>query len=543
MTTRTLEIKFIGDASGAKKAFAEVDDSSGKLSGKLSGLTSTIAGVAGGFLAAEGIKAGAGFLIDAAKAAAEDEAATQRLEQSLRNAGGAFDENIQKVNERIDAGQKLAYSDDEVRDSFQQLLAATGDTDEALRRQAIAMDLSRGAGISLEQASKMVGKVNEENVEAFKRLGITIGEGASETEALAAVQAKFAGQADTYAKSTAGQMEQAKLRMGELKEQLGTALLPAFTAFANVLVGTVLPAVERFANAAGPKIQEFAQKVRQYWESDIKPALDAMVAAWQKLQPVIQPILEQVANVVENTVRTIALALGIVIDLLGGDFSGAWKKAKDLVAEQIRFIKETVENLGELIRGAIPLIAEAAKAVGKAIFDAIWEGLGDLWQVGADIINWMLQGLMAMAWQIEQWVTNFAKGIIDKLDPRKWDIPGLSPFIDAYGHAGQLAGSAMMSGMASQVAADAGKVTSALSAAATVDPRGDDPKALADAIWDWHNDPMFGFVTPAAPGITWGSNGKNVAPVSVTITGPVSVRNTEEATQLLTGAARAAGLV
>ena len=64
-----------------------------------------------------------------------------------------------------------------------------------------------------------------------------------------------------------------------------------------------------------------------------------------------------------------------------------------------------------------------------------------------------------------------------------------------------------------------------------------------NAIWDWHNDPMFGFVTPAAPGITWGSNGKNVAPVSVTITGPVSVRNTEEATQLLTGAARAAGLV
>lgn len=393
MTTRTLEIKFIGDASGAKKAFAEVDDSSGKLSGKLSGLTSTIAGVAGGFLAAEGIKAGAGFLIDAAKAAAEDEAATQRLEQSLRNAGGAFDENIQKVNERIDAGQKLAYSDDEVRDSFQQLLAATGDTDEALRRQAIAMDLSRGAGISLEQASKMVGKVNEENVEAFKRLGITIGEGASETEALAAVQAKFAGQADTYAKSTAGQMEQAKLRMGELKEQLGTALLPAFTAFANFLVGTVLPAVERFANAAGPKIQEFAQKVRQYWESDIKPALDAMVAAWEKLQPVIKPILEQVANVVEHTVRTIALALGIVIDLLGGDFSGAWKKAKELVDEQVRYIKETVENLASFIEGLVPLVLKAATEVGSAIIEGIKAGIGAVGGIAEDIGTAVLKAI------------------------------------------------------------------------------------------------------------------------------------------------------
>ena len=98
----------------------------------------------------------------------------------------AYDENLDKVNAAIDAGQKKAFTDDQVRDSFQQPLAATGDVNEALNRQQLAMDLSRGAGISLEAASRMVGKVTDENVQAFKRMGITIADGATEAEALAA---------------------------------------------------------------------------------------------------------------------------------------------------------------------------------------------------------------------------------------------------------------------------------------------------------------------------------------------------------------------
>ncbi len=251
MATRTLEISFIGDASGATKAMGDVADAGGKLEAKVGGLSSsfsTFGAVAGGVLAGGALAKAPGVLLDAAKGAAEDAAATARLEQSLRNAGGAFDENLAKVNNAIDAGQKKAFTDDQVRDSFQSLLAATGDVNEALSRQQVAMDLSRGAGISLEQASRMVGKVNSENVEAFKRLGITIGEGATEAEALAAVQAKFAGQSDAYAKSTAGQFEVAKIRMAEVQEQIGTALLPVLVGLGEVLNKAVIPAMEFLAS-------------------------------------------------------------------------------------------------------------------------------------------------------------------------------------------------------------------------------------------------------------------------------------------------------
>lgn len=396
MATSSQQLSFaIKAVNEASKALKDVQGDIGAIQGqaeksgsKLSGFNSALGGVAtvaGGIVAAGALSKIGGYLTNAVQGAIEDEAATKRLEQALRNAGGAWDENLEKVNAAIDAGAKKAFTDDQVRDSFQTLLAATGDVNTALERQQLAYDLSRGAGISLEAATKMVSKVNEESVDGFKRLGITIADGATEAEALAAVQAKFAGQADTYAQSTAGQFEQAKIRMAEVQEEIGAKLLPVVTKLGLIFLNDVVPAIEKFVSVAGPKVSEFATKVKGYWESDIKPALDAMKAAWEKLEPAITPILNQIANVVENTVRTITLALGIVVDLLGGDFSGAWEKAKALVEEQIRFIKESVGNLVDFIEGLVPLVLAAAQKVGGAIIDGIKAGIGAMADLAGDI--------------------------------------------------------------------------------------------------------------------------------------------------------------
>lgn len=396
-------IKAINEASKVLKDVqgdvAGLEGAAEKSGGKMAGFQKALGGVgtvAGGIVAAGALTKVGGYLSDAVQGAIEDEAATKRLEQALRNVGGAYDENLGKVNAAIDAGQKKAFTDDQVRDSFQSLLAATGDVNEALSRQQVAMDLSRGAGISLEQASRMVGKVNDENVEAFKRLGITIGEGATEAEALAAVQAKFAGQSDAYAKSTAGQFEQAKIRMGEVQEQIGAQLLPVVTKLGLLFLNDVVPAIEKFVNVAGPKIQEFAQNVRKYWESDIKPVIDELRDAWEKLAPVILPILSQIQLYVETTAKTIALALGIIIDLLGGDFSGAWEKAQELVRVQVDYIQGTIGNLVDFVQGIVPLMLEAAKAVGGAIIDGIKDGLSKLGNFATDVGGAILSALKTM---------------------------------------------------------------------------------------------------------------------------------------------------
>jgi len=424
MVSRTLEITFIGNPKPVQDAFDKVGQSSDGFSAKISGAKGALGGVAevaGGIVAAGAVQQICGFLIDAGKAAAEDAAATARLEQALRNSSGSFDENLKKVNDRIDAGQKLEFSDDDVRDSFQQLLAATSDTDEALRRQSLAMDLSRGAGISLEAASRMVGKVTDENVQAFKRMGITIQDGASEAEALAAVQAKFAGQSETYAKSTAGQFEQAKIRMSELKEQLGTALLPAFTAFANFMLTKALPAVENFADVAGPKIQKFAQDVKTYWETNIKPALESLQAAWEKLSPVIIPILEGIGNHIKKVATILGDTVSLILAIISGDWGRAWDQAKKIVGDFIQLFKDDLAAVEGAIRAAIPLAVEAAKKLGSSIASGIGDALGDTWTAIRDGI-WEAKDkafaalgnaadwLVGVGWDI---IRGLARGITD----------------------------------------------------------------------------------------------------------------------------------
>jgi len=373
MASRTLEITFIGNPKPVQDAFEQVGSAGGTLQGKMSGLQSALGGVgtvAAGMLVGGGVAKLGGFLVDAGKAAAEDAAATARLEQVLRNASGSFDENLAKVNARIAAGQKLAFSDDDIRDSFQKLLAATGDTDEALRRQALAMDLARGAGIPLSQASTLLGKVTAENVEVFKRMGITIGEGASEAEAFAAIQAKFGGQADAYAKSTAGQFEQAKIRMSELKEQLGAAVLPAFAALAAFLTGSVLPAMEKLgtwvsehtgllktlaAAIAGPLVAAFAA-----WAVSAAAAAAATIAA--------------AAPVIAVGVAIAALSAGIY--LLISHWDDLEKKYPPLKTAT-ETMKDALSKVGDVITGdVIPALRDLADGFNRNVMPAL-RAIGD----------------------------------------------------------------------------------------------------------------------------------------------------------------------
>ena len=379
---------------------AKAEGEAQSFKGKMTGVFSDIGKVAGGVLAAGAAQQVGGFFKSAIEGAVGEEAATRRLEQALRNAGGAYDDNLGKVNAAIDAGQKKAFTDDEVRDSFQQLLAATGDVNEALDRQKLAMDLSRGAGISLESASRMVGKVTDENVEAFKRMGITIGEGATEAEALAAVQGKFAGQSDAYAKSTAGQFEQAKIRMAEVQEEIGTKLLPVVTNLGLIFLNDVVPAIEKFVEVAGPKMSEFAEKVKTAWEQDIKPALDNLRRAWEQLSPVIIPILETIGNHIKNLGSIFRDTVQLILAIISGDWGRAWDEAKQIVGDFVKLIKDDIEGIKDIITGAIPLVVSAMTSMGSAMASALRDAFSAAVGFITSIINGIIDAYNSTAGRI-----------------------------------------------------------------------------------------------------------------------------------------------
>jgi len=193
---------------------------------KMGKFKSAIGGVVGALTGA-GAATLVGALSDAARAAAEDEASVVQLTQAVENSGVSWAENADVIRDRIKAGQGLAFTDTQIRESLSLLVAQTDDVDEALRRQKLAMDLSRGANIDLYTASKLLGKVNEENVNVLGRYGIVVAKGATETELFAAVQAKFGGQAEAYGNTTSAAIFKTRDAISEWTESIGASLGPA----------------------------------------------------------------------------------------------------------------------------------------------------------------------------------------------------------------------------------------------------------------------------------------------------------------------------
>lgn len=236
---------------------------------------------------------------------------------------------------------------------------------------------------------------------------LTAGEKAAATYTLMLKGAGDAqGDFDRTSGSLANQQRILSAQWTDFQTQIGQVLIPALTRIVTTLNTQVIPAVAQFAG-----------DVKRYWESDIKPAVDNIVAAWEKIAPVIEPLVKVTLVALEVQFKALVTPIKILIDLLSGDFDQALRDAKALVDTVVQGMKEAFGLLKDSIEEAIPLAGAAAKAVGKAIFDGIWEGLGDLWQLGADVIDWVLQGLKAMAGGLIAEAKRIGGEIADALNP------------------------------------------------------------------------------------------------------------------------------
>ena len=177
-----------------------------------------IAGVAAGVTA---------FTVSAIKAAASDEAATAKLTAALKARGFATEAVRLAVEKQILAGQKLAFTDDEVRASIEASTRFTKNYTTAQKIQSVAMELARSTGMDLATATLQVGKAFQGNGgKLLKTLGIT-GKVVKGQAALNAILAKTKGSAAAYADTLEGSFSVVSIQAGELKEQFGAAFLPA----------------------------------------------------------------------------------------------------------------------------------------------------------------------------------------------------------------------------------------------------------------------------------------------------------------------------
>lgn len=226
-----------------------------------------------------------------------------------------------------------------------------------------------------------------------------------------------------------------------LATSLSDALVPLFQRLATEVLPQVLPPLVELSTqllpvltglivALAPTLAELATKF-----GDIVVALTPLIVELvnltielgEKLAPVLKPLLDLIIRLVELGLKVFSAqisgvvipAIQVLVQLLQGDFSGAWNTAKDAVSKADakireiigRLLNEVKAKLGEMARAAIDKGRELVDGFGKEfnrivgrareiagqIPGAVTTGLGNLGNLlvsaGGDIIQGLINGI------------------------------------------------------------------------------------------------------------------------------------------------------
>jgi hypothetical protein len=478
-----LQITVGADISDADRDLGKLKNKVGDLDGAVAGAGSTQAGFFGGMgggiaklgLMATGVGAVAsvggelvGFFVDATKAAGEEQVGIERLNQTLKNSIPGWSDTTGAIDAYISKNEALAFADDELRDSLGFLVGQTGDLAEAQTLQATAMDLARAKGISLEQATKAVGKVDQESLGILKKLGIQVTENMTSEEALTAIRTVSAGQAEVYANSMQGSMDRVGNAFDNAKETIGGAIMtgiqpvlqgladfvssPGFSQFISdtmtgigavfetvgSVIGTVWGFIETtilpIAQAVFAELQkwwvEMQPALTEAWNAIqtavtdawnfIQPLLDAGLAfikqLWEEVWPGIQTTFEGVWTAVQGVLQTgWAIIEGIwntVTSILQGDWEGAWNAIKTMFEGIWKGVETFMDGVWTTIKG----LWDTGTAYIKTVWETAWTGIRDFFTGVWTFITDDLPKKLGEIWDgITTWVTDSASQLGTKI--------------------------------------------------------------------------------------------------------------------------------
>lgn len=335
--------------------------------------------------------AGVGVIAGAAKlaqAAADEQKGMDRLAQSVRNTGRAYTEDFRNGLEASIAAMErtTAFSDGELRDSLTTLVTATGSVDEAMRRQAVAVDLARAKNIDLGQASLLLSKFTDENQASLRKLVPTIKENASAAEAFDEVQRRVSGHAQEYAKSAAGQWDIMKGQFDNLKEDVGAVFLPIFKA----AIQGAIKVVDELRNGPLPallaRFGELKDRVVETFRTGpIAEFARATFAELQKIPPFVLTVAGALGEMFDVLTGRRPSAGGVLKGLVGSDqasaIMGSLATVREALHEAFDFVKPilqgVIEKVGEL-KQRFDELPPAVKGFAAAFIAAELTGVNDM---------------------------------------------------------------------------------------------------------------------------------------------------------------------
>ena len=299
----------------------------------------------------------AGFVANSILNAIAEERSQVRLIATLKARGLATEENTRKIQEAIIAGQKYAFTGDQIRASLEIATQFTNKFNNALKIQRVAQDLAIAKNISLEQATQLVGKAFAGNGKALKNLGIELSKNITLVkeknkydeknqrfyiersvkqqtkiikgqQALNAITQKYGGIADAVAESTAGRLAAAQERFNAAIDEFGSRFLPAVSVALTFLAEKALPAFESFLDEVGPVIDTI-------FKDFVSPLVDSVAELFDLFDTADFSILEAALVPIKLALEAIKFIIDAIVAGLKiiGVGQGSKMQALDKAAE------------------------------------------------------------------------------------------------------------------------------------------------------------------------------------------------------------------
>lgn len=403
-TLATLVVKLVGDTSDFRAKAEETQGTVGKLGGAFGNLGGALkVGLLGGVGVAAGAVAGLGaVLTDSVGEAMAAQEVMAQLESVLASTGGAAGVTAEMATGLADSLSGVTrFEDDAILAGENLLLTFTNIGSNVFPTATETMlNMSQALGQDLSSSAVQLGKALNDPVQgmtALSRVGVSFTEEqkatikalqesgdlmGAQTVILDELGKEFGGAAEAAGQTFAGQLDIMKNSLGNVKEEVGFALLPALTSLAqtlgpmlmgaaqglaNFLITTVVPALSTLFMWVATNLPPAIQTLANFWNGTLKPALEVV---WAFIQNNIIPILKTVVEVYIAAMKVQLAALAAVWDgVLKPALAAVWSFIQGSV---IPILQEVFAWLSQNIPPALETLARYWEGTLKPALETVW---------------------------------------------------------------------------------------------------------------------------------------------------------------------------
>ena len=380
---RTLKLSILADVDDLKKKLGEADKAVENNSSKISEFGKKAA-AAFAVAAAAAVAYGTKLAIDGVKAAIEDEQAQLRLARALKEATGATDAQIKATEDMIlQTSLATGVADDQLRPAFQRLAVSTKDTTKAQELLNLALDISKGRGLELEQVANALGRAQDGNTTALGRLGLGLSKAELSTLSFTEVQAKlsdlYGGAAAANAETFQGKIDRLKVGFDEAKESLGVALLPQVERFIGFLNETGIPTLNAFiAGLTGDKGLSASLNETQRSAESFGKGISVVAGIISGFITFVREAIGLVVSLANELIRVANIVPGVNIGSIPNPAPSAQLSSLPSIAPNTRENRTTVNNI--TVQSVDP--EGSARAVAKVLNQSASRSVPQLYNNG-----------------------------------------------------------------------------------------------------------------------------------------------------------------